>query len=52
MISSTDPQVKKDKTECAFVEVSKWKEQKRKGEITLYFDGSGNVTKVKKSEYI
>jgi hypothetical protein len=42
----------KDKTERAFEEVRRWKDQKRKGEITLMFDGSGNVAKVKVVNYI
>jgi hypothetical protein len=45
-------QPKPDQTEKAFREVAKMKAEKRKGEITLLFDGSGNVAKVKKSEYI
>jgi hypothetical protein len=41
-----------DKTERAFEELRKWKQEKRKGEITLMLDGSGNVAKVKVSQYI
>lgn len=42
----------KDKTERAFEEVRRWKDQKRKGEITLMFDGSGTVTKIRVVNYI
>jgi hypothetical protein len=44
--------VKQDKTERAFEEVKRWKDLKRKGEITLMFDGSGVVAKVKVVNYI
>jgi hypothetical protein len=47
-LSDTKP----DKTERAFEEVRRWKDQKRKGEITLMFDGSGNVAKVKVVNYL
>ena len=43
---------KPDKTERAFEEVREWKNQKRKGEITLMFDGSGTVAKIKVVNYI
>ena len=43
---------KQDKTERAFEEVRRWKDQKRKGEITLMFDGSGAVAKVKVVNYL
>jgi len=41
-----------DKTERAFEEVRQWKNQKRKGEITLMFDGSGTVSKIKVVNFI
>jgi hypothetical protein len=42
----------KDKTEEAFRLLKEWKEKRRKGEIVLMLDGSGNVAKVKVAYYI
>jgi hypothetical protein len=41
-----------DKTERAFQELRRMKDQKKKGKIILHLDGSGKVAKVEKSEYI
>lgn len=42
----------KDKHQQAEREIAKWKQEKKKGEIVLMFDGSGNVAKVKRCEYL
>ena len=41
-----------DKTERAYEEIKRWKDQCRKGEITLMFDGSGRLAKIKITHYI
>jgi len=49
---NTSDQSKQDKTDRAFAELTRWKEQKRKGKIILHLDGSGDVAKVEVSQYI
>jgi hypothetical protein len=41
-----------DKTEVAFKEVARWKAEKKKGKITLHFDGSGEVKAVEVSQFV
>ena len=41
-----------DRTEDVFRTVKHLKDTKFKGELTLMFDGSGRVAKVKKSEFV
>lgn len=43
---------KEDKTARAIEEVRRWKQEGRKGKITLHFDGSGVVSKLECSVFI
>lgn len=49
MISTEQMQ---DKADRAIREISRWREEKKKGKITLHFDGSGIVKAVEVSQFV
>jgi hypothetical protein len=41
-----------DKTERAFAELKKLKDEKKKAKMTLHLDGSGSVNKIEVAQFI